>query len=229
MENKTNFKALEARIEVSFKNDELLRRALTHASARPPSSNNERLEFLGDRVLGLSIAELLHEKFADDDEGSLAKRFNNLVKRDACAEVARALDLGRFIILGSGEDSRDGRDKTSILADACEALLGALFLDQGYEIARDFVVREWTPLLDNDMGAMRDPKSALQEWAQGQGAGLPQYEIISRAGPDHAPEFVVEVIIEGIAPASGKGASKRRAEQAAAAVVIEREKISNGG
>ena len=229
MENKTNFKVLEARIEVSFKNDALLGRALTHASARPPSSNNERLEFLGDRVLGLSIAELLHEKFADHDEGSLAKRFNNLVKRDACAEVARKLDLGRFIILGSGEDSRDGREKTSILADACEALLGAIFLDQGFDIARNFVVREWTPLLDNAAGGLRDPKSALQEWAQGQGAGLPQYEILSRAGPDHAPEFVVEVIIDGIAPASGTGASKRRAEQAAAAAVIKREKISNGG
>ena len=103
------------------------------------------------------------------------------------------------------------------------------FLIRALILPENFVVREWTPLLDNDAGGLRDPKSALQEWAQGQGAGLPQYEILSRAGPDHAPEFVVEVIIDGIAPASGTGASKRRAEQAAAAAVIKREKISNGG
>ena len=225
MANNQNLSALQTRLGVQFVDAALLNRALTHSSAGPSQSNNERLEFLGDRVLGLAVAELLHEKFSTDDEGNLAKRFNNLVRKDACAEVARAVDLGTYLILGSGEDSREGRSKTSILADACEALLGAIFIDQGFLIARDFIYREWASLLANSDANSRDPKSTLQEWAQGRNLALPCYKLVSRAGPDHAPEFTVEVSIDGVESGCGKGTSKRSAEQAAAQFVLVREGI----
>jgi len=220
---------LEQRLNITFKDRDLIERALTHSSAKRSPENNERLEFLGDRVLGLVIAELLVELHPVADEGELAKRFNGLVRREACAKVARAIELGQYLYLGSGQDGQDGRDNTSILGDACEALLGAIFLDQGFGAAREVIRTQWAPLLKAQEDAVRDPKSALQEWAQGRGLALPRYDVVSATGPDHAPEFTIRVFIDGMEPAEAAGRSKRIAEQAAAELMLCREKIGKGG
>lgn len=220
---------LEQRLNITFNNRDLIERALTHSSAKRSPENNERLEFLGDRVLGLVIAELLIELHPSAAEGELAKRFNGLVRREACATVARAIELGQYLYLGSGQDGQDGRDNTSILGDACEALLGAIFLDQGFEAARKVIRNEWARLLRAQEDAVRDPKSALQEWAQARGLALPRYEVVSSTGPDHAPEFTIRVFIDGIEPAEAAGRSKRQAEQAAAKLMLRRAEFGKGG
>jgi ribonuclease-3 len=223
-----SIRGLETALGYTFKNRALLERALTHASIRAESGaseDNERLEFLGDRVLGLCVAELLIELDGTATEGALARRFNRLVRKDACANVARALKLGAAMKLSSSEDESGGRDKDTILADAIEALLAAVFLEAGYPAVRAVVRRLWAPLLSGLPDTTTDPKSALQEWAQGQGLSLPQYQEIAREGPDHAPVFTTEVRIPGKRPARGKGASKRAAEQAAATAVLAREGV----
>lgn len=219
---------LEARLGYTFTDRALLKKALTHASVRQASAkrrDNERLEFLGDRVLGLAIAELLSEVYTTATEGELARHFNRLVRGGTCAEVARSLDLGPALVLSESEAGSGGRDKETILADACEALLGAVFLEAGYTVARQVVRQLWMPKLDGEPVATADAKSALQEWAQGQGLSLPSYTEVAREGPDHAPRFTSEVRIKGRKPARGEGASKRAAEQAAAASLLAREGV----
>lgn len=219
---------LEARIGHTFKDRALFKKALTHASVRQASAkrrDNERLEFLGDRVLGLAIAELLSETYPTASEGELARQFNRLVRGGTCAEVARALDLGPALVLSESEASSGGREKETILADACEAVLGAIFLEAGYVTARDIVRLHWSDRLEGAPAAAADAKSALQEWAQGQGLALPAYIEVAREGPDHAPRFTSEVRIKGRKPARGEGASKRAAEQAAAAALLAREGV----
>jgi ribonuclease III len=233
---------LEKALGYTFKNRELLAHALTHASVRStkpvpgrqkaegkrkpgapaPVSvhDNERLEFLGDRVLGLAIAELLWSTYPADTEGQLAKRFNGLVRGETCASIGRTIDLGPFLILSGSEADSGGRAKDTILADAVEALLGALFIEAGFDKAREVVRRLWLPLLDDMPDVTTDPKSALQEWAQGQGLPLPRYTEVTRQGPDHAPHFVSEVRVPGHPPARGEGSSKRIAEQAAATAML---------
>jgi len=222
-------KDLEARIGHHFSNRELLKRALTHASVRQgPGAqrrDNERLEFLGDRVLGLAVAELLSEAHPTASEGQLARLYNRLVRGGTCAEVARALDLGSSLALSESEAGSGGRDKETILADACEALLGAIFLEAGYEKAREVVRRHWHIKLAGAPAEAADAKSALQEWAQGQGLELPQYAEVERKGPDHAPRFTAEVRIKGLKSARGEGANKRAAEQAAAGAMLWREGV----
>ena len=223
-----NLKGLETALAYHFKSRALLDRALTHASTRTekkPADDNERLEFLGDRVLGLTIAELLLELDPVASEGVLARRFNRLVRKDACAQIGRNLDLGPALKLSVSEEESGGRDKDTILADAVEAVLAAIFLEAGFTVVRDVVRRLWTPLLTGLPETATDPKSALQEWAQGQGKALPLYIEISREGPDHAPRFTTEVQISGLKPARGIGASKRIAEQAAATAVLGREGV----
>ncbi len=242
--------ALERTLGYSFSDRSLLARALTHASAQtstaragmagrkagePPkrgggdsgiaTGDYERLEFLGDRVLGLVMAELLYLAFPDASEGAIARRFNRLVRRETCSEVARAIDLGRHLVLGEGEAESGGRNKATILADACEAVLGAVFLDGGYDQARALIRRLWEPHVAAVAHIRADAKSALQEWAQGRGLPLPTYAEVAREGPDHAPHFTTEVRIEGLEPARGSGASKRAAEQAAAQALLEREGV----
>jgi ribonuclease-3 len=215
--------SLEKALGYKFKSRPLLRRALTHASVRSQrekSDDNERLEFLGDRVLALAIAELLVEMDPDATEGELARRFNRLVRREACARVARNLALGPVLILSASEADSGGRDKDTILADACEALLGAMFVEAGFDVARDAVRRLWMPLIVSAPRAIADPKSALQEWAQGQGLPLPEYIEVGRDGPDHAPRFTAQVRVGRHSPALGVGASKRAAEQAAATALL---------
>ena len=221
-------KELEARLGHAFKDRALLKRALTHASVRQAAGkrrDNERLEFLGDRVLGLAVAELLSETYPTASEGQLARLYNRLVRGGACAEVARSLELGPSLVLSESEAGSGGREKETILADACEALLGAIFLEAGYDKARQIVRKHWGVKLEGSPVEAADAKSSLQEWAQGQGLDLPHYEEVAREGPDHAPRFTAEVRIKGKKPARGEGASKRAAEQAAATVLLAREGV----
>jgi ribonuclease III len=221
-------KELEARLGHAFKDRALLKKALTHASVRQASAkrrDNERLEFLGDRVLGLAIAELLSEVYPAASEGQLARLYNRLVRGGTCAEVARSLELGASLVLSESEAGSGGREKETILADACEALLGAIFLEAGYGKAREIVRKHWGGKIDGSPSEAADAKSALQEWAQGQGLDLPHYEEVAREGPDHAPRFTAEVRIKGKKPARGEGASKRAAEQAAATALLAREGV----
>ena len=213
-----------------FKKPALLKLALTHSSARPggkPNEDNERLEFIGDRVLGLAMAELLSERFPEASEGELARWFNHLVRTETCAEVAHRWCLGDFILMSGGEAGSGGRRKKNILANACEAVLGAVFADAGYAAARAVVHKNWERYLGELEGASPDAKSVLQEWAQGQQLPLPIYLEIAREGPDHAPRFTAEVQVEGVEPQRGEGTSKRQAEQEAAAAMLMREGVWN--
>jgi len=222
------FKDLEKRLAYRFKSQALLERALTHASLRGSKKtreDNERLEFVGDRVLGLAIVEMLASAFPEASEGELARRYNRLVKGETCAKVGRELGLGTFLKLSDSEAGSGGRQKATILADAVEAVLGAVFLDSGFDKARAVVRRLWQAHEEGQPKVAVDPKSALQEWAQGQGFALPRYVEVERTGPDHAPLFTTEVRIKGKPPARGEGASKRAAEQAAATVLLEREGV----
>jgi ribonuclease-3 len=212
----------------SFSNPDLIRQALTHASVVSPDAaggaqaSNERLEFLGDRVLGLVMALLLHDRFPDEDEGDLARRFAFLVRRDALAEVAVRLDLGDHIIVSAGEETAGGLQNPSILADACEAVIAALYIDGGLVVAEHFIHDHWSGLVDADPTPPKDAKTALQEWAQARGLALPAYRETSRDGPDHAPRFEVEVSVGEQPPAMGTGTSKRAAEAAAAETLLEK-------
>jgi ribonuclease-3 len=215
--------ALEQKLGHRFSDPELLRRALTHASANALVSN-ERLEFLGDRVLGLIVAEKLHAIYPDDAEGALALKFNALARGAACARAAEAAGLADHIILAQSERASGGRNKPAILSGVCEAVIAALYLDGGMAVARDFVQRYWTQMFESLGSDMRDAKTRLQEWAQGRGrgGGAPVYALIGRDGPDHAPRFVVEVRVADLPPEQGEGGSKREAEQDAASRLLAR-------
>ncbi len=219
---------LETALGYKFKDRKLLERALTHASVRSNAAtrlDNERLEFLGDRVLGLAVAEMLHHALPDHSEGELARYFNRLVRGATCAAVGREAGIGKFLILSDSEADTGGREKDTILANAVEALLGAIFVEGGFDAGRDAVKRLWGERFDLSPSVIVDPKSALQEWAQGQGLPLPRYAEISREGPDHAPRFVSEARLKDHEPATGEGTSKRQAEQAAAAELLRREGV----
>jgi len=219
---------LTGKLGHKFADPNLLQRALTHSSARTRGARThdyERLEFLGDRVLGLVIAELLIERYPDDQEGDLAQRFNRLVRKETCAEIAEGLKLGDHVIMSASEAGSGGRGKLTILGDACEAVLGAIFLDAGYDAARSIIRTLWDNKVKDNSTPLRDAKSALQEWAQGRGLDLPLYIDISRQGPDHAPIFITKVEVQGLEPAEGEGPSKRIAEQAAASSLLMREGI----
>ncbi len=225
-------KALQKRLGYVFKNQSLLTQAMTHASAETRGAglaDNERLEFLGDRVLGLMTAEALAKAFPDASEGDLAPRLNALVRRETLAEIARELGLGKCLVLSSGEDQSGGRDKPALLADACEALIAALYYDGGMRAAKRFFKTWWTERLLAATTVPRDAKTKLQEWAQSKGLGIPVYTVVSRMGPDHAPVFVLEVKVEGHKTRRGKGGSKREAEQAAASALLSAEGLDVEG
>jgi ribonuclease-3 len=225
---KSAFQDFSARLGHDFSDPALLKVALTHASARVtarPGEDNERLEFLGDRVLGLVIAELLIERFPGAREGELARWFNYLVRAETCAEVAQEWELGDFILMSGGEAGSGGRRKKTILANTCEAVLGAVFADGGYDAAKALIRRFWDKQLHTLDAAAPDAKSLLQEWAQGRGLPLPRYLEVAREGPDHAPRFTAEVRVEGVAPERGRGANKQAAEQAAALAMLLREGV----
>jgi ribonuclease-3 len=204
----------------AFNDVGLLKRALTHASTQ--RSDNERLEFLGDRVLGLAIAEMLMREFPGEREGPLSKRLHVLVSMETCAAVAQRAGLGQHLILSAGEERAGGRNRPVILGDVCEAVIAALYLDGGLGAAQAFIERYWKPLLANIPPDQRDAKGALQEWAQARALGIPSYRLIKREGPDHALHYTVEVRIDGHEPAQGDGSNLRTAEQAAARMLMAR-------
>jgi ribonuclease-3 len=215
---------LEQRLDYAFKDRELLREAVTHASAIDGAATKarsyDRLEFLGDRVLGLVVAERLLEAHEAEDEGELAPRLNALVNRHACARAARRAGLGEAVILSPSEDSQGGRAKEAILADLCEAVIAALYLDGGLDPARAFITRFWGAEFEDAKNAPRDAKTALQEWTAARKRGL-SYALLEQSGPEHAPHFVIEARVDGFAPARGEGNSKREAQRAAAAAFLK--------
>jgi ribonuclease III len=217
---------LAAALGHRFQRPELLAEALTHASAatRPARGgefSNERLEFLGDRVLALVIAEMLFETFGRETEGALARRLAALTRKEALSEVGAALDLGRHLQMSRSEAETGGRAHPGMLADACEAVIGALYLDGGLPAASRLIRRCWAPLIGADSHPPQDAKTALQEWAQARGLPLPIYRVLETTGPAHNPVFIVEVRVEGWAPAGGSGRSKRAAEQEAATALLK--------
>ena len=210
-----------ARIGHEFADSELLIRALTHGSVSSQTRpDNQRLEFLGDRVLGMVIAEALFRADPEAAEGKLAPRYNALVRKEACAGVAREIGLGEVLKLGRSEAMSGGRRKEALLGDAMEAVIAAVYLDAGFEAARDVVLRLWKQRIDTVADDARDAKTALQEWAQARGLAPPKYVEVGREGPDHAPVFTIEARLDGQGSGHGTGrgraSSKRAAEQAAA-------------
>ncbi|GAB4381969.1 ribonuclease III [Albidovulum sp.] len=219
--------AFAARIGHSFNRPELLLRALTHASiATPTRPDNQRLEFLGDRVLGLVLAEALLEADPDASEGQLAPRFNALVRKETCAEVARQIELGAVLKLGRSEMMSGGRRKQALLGDAMEAVIAAVYLDAGFAAARDLVLRLWGERIAAVEADARDAKTSLQEWAQARGLPPPVYAELGREGPDHQPLFTVEARLATGEAERAKAGAKRQAEQAAAAALLAR--LENG-
>ena len=214
---------LEARVGYTFLDKLLLDRALTHiGAAASRDTSYQRLEFLGDRVLGLVVAAMLYEAFPNAAEGELSRRLADLVRRESCAAVASTWDVEAHIRLGAGERAAL---KRAILGDICEAIIGAVFLDGGYPAARTVIERAFGDQMLAPQRPLRDAKTALQEWAQAQGLPAPTYRERDRSGPDHAPEFTVAVVVEAHEYAEAKGASKRLAEQAAAAAFMAREGV----
>ena len=211
-----------------FRQPQLLRDALTHSSSlqgrggkTSRASSYERLEFLGDRVVGLIVADMLLKSFPRENEGQLARRHAALVRREALARVATAIGLGEHLTVSRGEEESGGRANPTLLADACEAVIGALFADGGLDPAYAFVQRHWAELMAESASPPQDAKTALQEWAQGRGKALPVYRTVGMDGPSHDPMFLVEVAIEGHLPMTGKASSKREAQQAAARAMLE--------
>lgn len=225
-------KRLTAILGHQFSRPELAVEALTHSSAVQGSAagqpSNERLEFLGDRVLGLIVANLLYDRFSGETEGHLARRHAELVRKETLARVAAEIGLGALIRMARGEEETGGRDNPAILADACEAVIAALYLDGGLEAAAAFIGCHWAGLIEEDLTPPKDAKTALQEWLQGRRLGLPAYREIGREGPPHAPVFRVEVAVAGGRTEIAEGPSKRAAEQAAAAALLTRLEVERG-
>lgn len=227
--SRANLDEIEARIGHVFADREFLARALTHPSALSGPDKREksyqRLEFLGDRVLGLAVAGMLFRSHPAEDEGALSRRLSDLVRAETCAEVAAELNLGAGVRVGPTESQTAVGRRAGVLADLCEAVIGAVYLDSGWPAAEAFVARNWQDRLKADASPQRDAKSALQEWAQGRGLATPVYRVVDRSGPDHAPLFTMAVIIPGIADGTGQGSAKRPAEIAAATAVLVREGV----
>ena len=211
--------ALAELIGHDFARPALLAEAVTHPTAADETRPSfERLEFLGDRVLGLIVAEMLMDAFPDEAEGDLTRRFHALARKETARDVAVNLDLGRFLRVARGEEGIRGHG--AAVADAMEAVIAAVFLDGGLDAARRFVDRLWRPIMAGAAAPPRDAKTALQVWLQQRGLSLPEYREVARSGPAHDPRFVVEVAAAGAAPVEGRGSSKRAAEQVAAAALL---------
>ncbi len=225
-------KIVEQRIGHTFADPSLLATAFTHVSALKSARNRadsyQRLEFLGDHVLGLIVSDMLYRAFPKADEGELSKRLADLVRREACADVARSLGLDEAIKLGSVGAGASARLRKSVLGDICEAVIGAIFLDGGYDASVVFVESNWTERMRKPVRPLRDPKTVLQEWAQGKGLPTPSYREVERTGPHHDPQFRVVVELPGLKPAEGIGGSKRAAEKVAATAMLAREGVKGG-
>ncbi|MCP5081732.1 MAG: ribonuclease III [Alphaproteobacteria bacterium] len=216
-----------------FSNQNQLEQALTHPSARTAKfrkggkrvHENERLEFLGDRVLGLVIAEWLMELFPDGNEGELAQKLNALVRKETCADIARQVELDRYILVGNTERGGGVHKRTAVLGDAMESVIAAIYLDGGYAAAQDVIRRLWQGHMEAVGTVLRDPKTVLQEWAQGRGLAAPTYKVVSQSGPDHNPKFEIDVEVEGLEGETGCGGTKRGAEQNAAEKLLQSQSI----
>ena len=220
-----NLQKLKKILGYEFKNKQLLRQALTHSSySSRLSENYERLEFLGDRVLGLTIAALLYRMFPNEPEGSLSQRHTGLVNKDCVSETARRLGLDRFVIVANEEI----RENENVLCDVCEAVIGAIFIDAGCEQAVEFVNEHWKELIDKNVAPPKDAKTLLQETAHNLGLGVPQYRLVSREGSEHEPLFHMEVVFPGGTAEAGSGRNKKLAEQEAAAKMLAKLGIKNG-
>lgn len=214
--------SVDKMLQYNFNDRQVLQKALTHGSAAAhPSDTYERLEFVGDRVLSLVVAEMLFQQFPDENEGNLARRSAALVRRETLAEVAGEVGLGHHIIMGSGEAEAGGRENPSLLADVCESVIAALYLDGGLAAAARFIHRHWQARMERSGKPPLDSKTALQEWAQGRGLPLPFYRIAHREGPDHAPTFTIAVSVAHGPEAVGIGSTRRAAEQAAASALLK--------
>ena len=220
------FAELEDVIDYKFSSYDRLDRALTHSSARDPKAGNyERLEFLGDRVLGLCIAELLFGRFSDAAEGELSVRLNNLVSAEACASIAEDMHLHKYIITGADVKNIKSNTMLSVRADVIESLIAAIYLDGGLEASRKFILKFWTARALAKSSIRRDAKTELQEWAHAEYKVPPIYKVVSRDGPDHAPVFKVEVRVGELKSITGSNSSKRGAEQLAAQAMLLREGV----
>ena len=228
MKNTYHQKEISKLLDYQFKNNRLLEEALTHASARKSSKvNNERLEFLGDRVLGLVIAEELLRKNPNSTEGEIATYYNSLVKKETCSFIAKEIGLENLLTLGKSVKRTNDRQKDKILGNAIEALIGAIFLDAGFEISKQLVLKVWRKQIDIVRDIEAHAKTALQELLQSKGQEPPTYKQISRTGPDHDPDFCVEVVLGSGLNAIGNGSTKRMAETKAAEQVLEKIKNIN--
>lgn len=218
-----DLRALEARIGHKFADPELLLRAVTHSSMSSSTrEDNQRLEFLGDRVLGLVMAEALLDHDRKATEGQLAPRFNQLVRKETCADVAREIGLGDVLKLGRSEMISGGRRKQALLGDAMEAVIAAVYRDAGFDAAKKMVLRLWGDRVTKVKADARDAKTSLQEWAQARGLQPPKYVELARSGPDHAPVFTIAARLDSGEEATATAGSKRQAEQAAARALLER-------
>lgn len=215
---------VEKALGYRFKDETLLKQALVHRSvaSAPESASYERLEFLGDRVLGLVVAEMLFRRYPREAEGDLARRHAALVRREALARVALQIGLGEHLKMSRGEEDAGGRNNPALLSDACEALIGALYLDGGQEVSRSFIERHWPAMMEETAAPPKDAKTALQEWAQQRALPLPVYDTLAAEGPDHNPVFTVQVTVRGLPPVTASGASKRAAAQAAAQTLLDK-------
>ena len=223
MKLSAELKAFSGRLGYDFAQPEHLVRAVTHSSmVSPHRDDNQRLEFLGDRVLGLVMAEALLQADPNAPEGLLAPRYNALVRREACADVARQVDLGAVLKLGRSEMKSGGRRKEALLADAMEAVIAAIYQDGGFDPARSAILRLWGDRIHNVAEDARDAKTALQEWAQARGEVPPQYVEIARTGPDHQPIFTIEARLASGPSEQATAGSKRHAEQAAATALLKK-------
>ena len=223
MKKSEAIRSFEQRLGYEFSNLSLLVEALTHSSiASDFRKDNQRLEFLGDRVLGLVMAEALLEIDQTAPEGTLAPRFNALVRKETCAEVARQIELGGVLKIGRSEMLSGGRRKDALLGDGMEAVIAAIYKDGGFEIAKAIIINLWGDRIKNVKGDARDAKTMLQEWAQARGQNPPNYEVISRSGPDHAPDFLVKVILASGETSEAMAGSKRQAEQMAAKALLQK-------
>ena len=223
MKKSEAIRSFEQRLGYEFSNLSLLVEALTHSSiASDFRKDNQRLEFLGDRVLGLVMAEALLEIDQTAPEGTLAPRFNALVRKETCAEVARQIELGGVLKIGRSEMLSGGRRKDALLGDGMEAVIAAIYKDGGFEIAKTIIIKLWGDRVKNVKVDARDAKTMLQEWAQARGQNPPNYEVISRSGPDHAPDFLVKVILASGETSEAMAGSKRQAEQMAAKTLLQK-------
>ncbi|WP_196502241.1 ribonuclease III [Aestuariivirga litoralis] len=214
---------VEERLEYQFKSQILISAALTHGSQQKAERDYQRLEFLGDRVLNLVIADELYARFPDEKEGPLAARLSLLVRAEACTRVGEALGLQAFIAVGAMERKQGVQRMASVLSDVVEALIGALYLDGGMDVARGFILKQWQAMLTQAPETLKDAKTFVQEWALGRGLPLPAYVVQNREGPDHAPRFTISLQVGDLASVHGQGLSKQLAEMDAASAFIARE------